>query len=358
VVFYIRYSFAAGTTDGPGMFNFVQGETSGNPFWDKVRDFLSKPTDSEMACQAPKPILLNTGDLDIPHQWDPRVLPFQIIRLGNVFILSAPSELTTMAGRRLRNAIRTVLESDKKKLVVPGQKIHIVISGLTNTYSSYVTTYEEYQAQRYEAASTIFGPHTLEGYIQVFTSLAKDLITGTPSTPGIPPVDYTDHMIQLIPEPRFDRVAKGNHFGQVLEGQDVLASYTVGQVAKVTFHAANPRNNQRIQGSYVFVEEKMMTKESNKVSFKAIAHDGDWSTKFHWQAGPEDPLDFGVSKQSKVTVSWEINNEVKSGTYRICYHGDHKVAKMAQIVPFRGCSSEFVVTNPNAPLANKKIRQT
>lgn len=55
------YSFAAGTTDGPGMFNFHQGETTGNPFWDKVRDFLSKPTDEEMACQAPKPILLNTG---------------------------------------------------------------------------------------------------------------------------------------------------------------------------------------------------------------------------------------------------------------------------------------------------------
>ena len=38
------YSFAAGTTDGPGMFKFSQGTTSGNVFWDKVRDFLSVPT--------------------------------------------------------------------------------------------------------------------------------------------------------------------------------------------------------------------------------------------------------------------------------------------------------------------------
>jgi hypothetical protein len=58
-----RYAFAAGTTDGPGMFGFVQGTTSGNPFWDKVRDALSTPTEAEIACQAPKPILLNTGSL-------------------------------------------------------------------------------------------------------------------------------------------------------------------------------------------------------------------------------------------------------------------------------------------------------
>ena len=57
------YSFAAGTTDGPGMFNFAQGTTTENPFWDRVRDFLSEPTQEEMDCQAPKPILLNTGEL-------------------------------------------------------------------------------------------------------------------------------------------------------------------------------------------------------------------------------------------------------------------------------------------------------
>lgn len=45
--------------------------------------------------------------------------------------------------------------------------VTLVIAGLTNTYSSYVTTFEEYQAQRYEGASTIFGPHTLDAYIQV-----------------------------------------------------------------------------------------------------------------------------------------------------------------------------------------------
>ncbi len=48
-----------------------------------------------------------------------------------------------------------------------GADVHVVLAGLTNTYSSYVTTFEEYSAQRYEGASTIFGPHTLDAYIQV-----------------------------------------------------------------------------------------------------------------------------------------------------------------------------------------------
>ena len=45
------------------MFGFLQGTTTDNPFWNKVRDFLSEPTQEEIDCQAPKPILLNTGSL-------------------------------------------------------------------------------------------------------------------------------------------------------------------------------------------------------------------------------------------------------------------------------------------------------
>ncbi|KAI5398008.1 hypothetical protein KIW84_063714 [Lathyrus oleraceus] len=44
-----------------------------------------------------------------------------------------------MAGRRLRDAVKTVLSGDKSF----GSNIHVVIAGLTNTYSQHVTTYEE-----------------------------------------------------------------------------------------------------------------------------------------------------------------------------------------------------------------------
>jgi neutral ceramidase len=55
------YSFAAGTTDGPGALNFTQGTTSSNPFWNFVTGLLHKPSAALKACHHPKPILLDTG---------------------------------------------------------------------------------------------------------------------------------------------------------------------------------------------------------------------------------------------------------------------------------------------------------
>lgn len=55
------YSFAAGTTDGPGEFDFQQGTVTSNEFWNLVRDFLQQPEPDDIECHAPKPILLATG---------------------------------------------------------------------------------------------------------------------------------------------------------------------------------------------------------------------------------------------------------------------------------------------------------
>lgn len=41
---------------------------------------------------------------------------------------------------------------------VLGQDAYVVVAGPANIYSHYITTREEYGIQRYEGASTIFGP--------------------------------------------------------------------------------------------------------------------------------------------------------------------------------------------------------
>ena len=56
-----------------------------------------------------------------------------------------------MSGRRLRDAVKTVLTSSGNGEF--GSNIHVIIAGLTNTYSQYVTTLEEYQVQRYEVSA-------------------------------------------------------------------------------------------------------------------------------------------------------------------------------------------------------------
>lgn len=55
-----------------------------------------------------------------------------------------------MAGRRLRDAVKMVLTSSSTGEF--DSNVHVVIAGLTNTYSQYVTTYEEYKVQRYEVS--------------------------------------------------------------------------------------------------------------------------------------------------------------------------------------------------------------
>ena len=64
---------------GPGAFDFKQGDTNGTIFWRVVRDFLKDPSAEQIACQAPKPILLDTGSVHIPYEWC--ALPLKLIQL-------------------------------------------------------------------------------------------------------------------------------------------------------------------------------------------------------------------------------------------------------------------------------------
>jgi neutral ceramidase len=57
------YSFAAGTTDGPGAFTFHQGMKTENPLWNAVRNFLAVPSERNLACHGAKPVLLPTGEV-------------------------------------------------------------------------------------------------------------------------------------------------------------------------------------------------------------------------------------------------------------------------------------------------------
>lgn len=53
-----------------------------------------------------------------------------------------------MAGRRLRESVKETLISNSKGEF--DKETHVVIAGLTNTYSQYIATFEEYKQQRYE----------------------------------------------------------------------------------------------------------------------------------------------------------------------------------------------------------------
>ncbi|CAA2968618.1 Hypothetical predicted protein [Olea europaea subsp. europaea] len=323
------FAFAAGTTDGPGAFDFKQGDDKGNAFWRLVRNLLKKPKQGQVDCQHPKPILLDTGEMKVPYDWTPSILPVQILRIGQLVILSVPGEFTTMAGRRLRDAVRTVLTSGGSKEF--DENVHVVIAGLTNTYSQYITTFEEYQIQRYEGASTLYGPHTLSAYIQEFKKLAAALISGLSVQSGPQPPDLLGKQISLLTPVVMDATPLGVKFGDVSKDVPKNSTFTRGENVTVAFWSACPRNDLMTEGTFALVE--ILQGEDRWVP---AYDDDDFCLRFIWSRPSK------LSTRSHATIEWIIPENAASGVYRIRHFGAAKHL-LGSIKHFTGSSSAFVV---------------
>ncbi|MEM9188699.1 MAG: neutral/alkaline non-lysosomal ceramidase N-terminal domain-containing protein [Myxococcota bacterium] len=94
--------------------------------------------------------------------WTPQVLPLQLLRIGPLAVVGVPAEPTTQAGRRLARDLQAELGLSE-----------VIVNGCANAYVSYVTTFEEYQLQGYEGASTHFGPFTLAAIRTLFRAIAQ-----------------------------------------------------------------------------------------------------------------------------------------------------------------------------------------
>uniref|UniRef100_A0A146ME47 Neutral ceramidase n=1 Tax=Lygus hesperus TaxID=30085 RepID=A0A146ME47_LYGHE len=316
------YSFAAGTTDGAGAFSFKQGTVTTNPLWNLVTDILARPSKEMVECQAPKPILLATGEMNFPFEWQPSVVSTQLAKLGQMAIACVPGEFTTMSGRRMRQTVSQALG-----LKGPEQ---VIVAGLCNTYSDYITTPQEYQAQRYEAASTIFGPHTLTIYLQHYKGLAGFIKNGSLPDAGPSPPEAFNDVVSFLPGVVFDNPGWGKEFGQcvVQPPQSVQAGATL----TVTFAAGHPRNNVRQEGSYLSVERL-----GEGEQWEIVATDADWETKFIWRRTGS------ITGTSEVDVVWDVPMDVNPGTYRIRHFGSHKLVYGA-IRSYIGISQTFQVT--------------
>ncbi|KAL3518113.1 hypothetical protein ACH5RR_020702 [Cinchona calisaya] len=322
------FAFAAGTTDGPGAFDFKQGDDQGNAFWKLVRNLLKKPDEEQVECQQPKPILLDTGEMKEPYDWAPSILPIQILRIGQLAILSVPGEFTTMSGRRLRDAVKTVLTASTGQF---NGNVHVVIAGLTNTYSQYITTFEEYQIQRYEGASTLFGPHTLSAYIQEFKKLATALTSGQPVQAGPQPPDLLNKQISFLTPVVMDATPAGNKFGDVITDVPKNSTFKRGDKVTVVFWSACPRNDLMTEGTFALVELLQ-----GKDTWVPVYDDDDFCLRFKWSRPSK------LSARSQATLEWRIPETAASGVYRIRHFGAAK-SFLGSIKHFTGSSSAFVV---------------
>ena len=329
-------SFSAGSTEDNVITGslFTEGVTDTSASWSEnkrdafLQGFLSGfigiawPStldEAYVAAHSPKPILIPTGIASWDgNPWTPQIVPVQIIKIGEFVIIAQPSEITTMSGRRI---CETVLN----ELTASGVK-YAVIASLANTYTSYLTTYEEYQSQQYEGASTQFGPYTLLAYQQEFGKLAYALAHGTAVDAGPTPADLTNYQYEGQGSVAFDNVPIGKSYGDVLVAPS--ASYTKGALVSVRFQSGHPKNNLMTQSSYLFVEKKVGS------TWVTAAYDWDPETTFRWTRS-------GIAA-SYVTITWDTTNAA-AGTYRIRHKGYQKSGWTGKTYPYEGVTGEFTV---------------
>ncbi|MFK0179747.1 neutral/alkaline non-lysosomal ceramidase N-terminal domain-containing protein [Streptomyces xanthochromogenes] len=299
-------AFAGAWVDGPGFKGFRPGA---NPLWDAVsRRLVYRIAPALRDAQYPKALVLPAGPVNRVVPMIQERAPVQLLRIGALFLIGIPGEVTIVAGLRLRRTAAAIVGAELSD---------VLVAGYSNGYVHYVTTPEEYDAQEYEGGSTLFGRWELPALCQTVAGLATAMRDGVPVEPGVPEPAVP------VRARRRRRAADAPHPGRRFG--DVLDFSLIGRRATVSFVAAHPSNNLRRGGSYLFVERL-----DDDGSWTRVADDGDWSTVLRWARSG--------AATSVATVVWNIPEGAEPGTYRICYHG-HSTPKS----PFTGVSEPFEV---------------
>lgn len=140
----------------------------------------------------------------------PSFAQLTVLRIGNRLIGTVPGEVTTVAGRRMQAAML----AGARGIGIPVDSA--LVMGLSNGHVMYVATAEEYGAQYYEGASTIYGPGEAAMFARALGGLAGMLSSGDtlPSAsagrmtvlPGKHQAILRSRGAQVTPAPLLERV--------------------------------------------------------------------------------------------------------------------------------------------------------
>lgn len=311
-------TLAGSVEDGPAIPGFTEGMNS--PVAELLKPFHIDPPEWLVGCQYPKANLVPTGLISEALPATPKILPLQIVRIGELYLVAGPGEFTIVSGLRIRRAVAG-------QLGVPVE--NVLMQGYANAYSQYVTTPEEYDEQNYEGGSTLYGRYTLPAYQQEFAALAASLRDGTPADRGPTPPDLSGRQVTLQTGVVMDNPPLGKSFGDVLTQPQ--PSYAPGTSVTAEFVTGHPKNNLHRGGTFLEVQRQVNGQWVRQLD------DGDWATTYRWTR-----LN-GVTGTSKATVTWKIAPGTPPGTYRIVHHGDAK-SLLGRITAFSGASRTFTVS--------------
>lgn len=304
-------SFFSTILNGYPMFALMNGFSNLVMFNDAVDD----------PCQYPKPTFVNRVTLG--SELYTAYIPFQMFRIGSLALIASAGEMTTMSSRRLRDEVRSVLESQGVNTYV--------IAGLANAYHGYITTPEEYNMQYYEGGHTIYGPNTLAAYKQVYNQMATAMKNGQSVSAGPTPPDLSSAQAINVIGVVYDDKRLWESFGQVWT--DAKSSYSKGNTVKVKFRSGHPRNNLKTNSSFLEVQRYVSG------SWQTVYTDDDLNTRFVWiRDTAADCLACSFAE-----VQWITDSSIPSGTYRIRHKGHWKSGWNGSINSYTGTSRSFSV---------------
>lgn len=277
-------SFAAGKmTDGPGSPGFREGKQ--NPVAERISAALYRWRPALAQAQAPKDMFLPIGAL----RWAQETYLLQLVRLGDLYLICVPFEVTVVAGLRLRRAVAAEIgvASDR-----------VLVQGYANGYGHYLTTPEEYDEQLYEGGATIFGRHQLDAILAAVVELAAAMRAGHPLDHGQPPRRQRSRIASPMGSTRFARRSR-------VGVRRAPTSARVGEVVTAWFDAEHP--NRVLRPTYFRVEQRVGD------SWTVVADDASPNTTITWHR--DRCLRFHAE------VDW-ISSE--PGVYRITYVGERE----------------------------------
>jgi neutral ceramidase len=304
----------AGTDEGAGFPGFKQGRN-------RLVDAFSRGTYYRFSSrlrdsQAPKGIVLPGGLMNRLAPFVQERVPVQLLRIGRLYLIGIPGEVTITAGLRMRREVAAAVGAELND---------VLVAGYSNAYIHYVTTPEEYDEQRYEGGSTLFGRWEAPAFTQVAVELATAMRDKAAIGRGTPPPDLSRGQ-KTARKVKADGRSSGRGFGDVLSAP--RGRYSRGEQVEVAFAGANPNNELRRGRTFLEVEREV------DGSWQRVADDGDWATKLHCRKA-----DGGT----RITITWDVPAEADAGDYRIRYHGDAADAE-GRLTTFTGTSPTFSIS--------------
>ncbi|RVX16061.1 Neutral ceramidase 3 [Vitis vinifera] len=302
--------FAAGTTDGPGFPGFQQGDTEISEEWKRFRDSLKKPSKYQEDCQQPKPILLDTGEMFKPYAWAPAILPIQILRLGKLVILSVPGEFTTMAGRRLREAVKETLVSNGNGEF--DDDTHIVIA-VSQTLTRNILQLLKNTSNN-DMRNHILG--VLQGALVFSRWIHRIIIMGF--LWGFFNTLWSTYIISIHQE--FKKLAEA-----MAKGENMIKGPPPPDLSSVQqSYLIDPTGDSPPPGKNLVIRTFAVVEMLQGERWVPAYDDDDFCLYFKWKV--ESGTFYGLA-----TIEWEVPEAAVSGVYRLRHFGSSKKQRNPQL---------------------------